>query len=514
MTATVSTQALDLPFDEWRAQVTAHVAAGYRFAGMYASHDTSGPGDSAAETAQLHALLVGTTWVGCLRTRLELSGNHSLSYQALTPEVPAAFWYERALHDLSGVVPIGHPRLDPLLLNRDPGQPSPRPGYADRVALDQHIHSSATEKHGPVDVGGGGVFTLPLGPVRSGVFEAIEFLIETPGEDIPHLNIRPHYKHRGIAKRFETLTPADGILVAERVEGISSVAHALAFAHALERLGGVTPPHRAQLVRVVHAELERIANHLDVVTRLCDAAGIAVPFARFGWHKESIMRLVSALCGNRFGRSVVCVGGINAEPRVPPLHVSSRVMKIVNRIRTDRDALMVNASFLDRLRGTGHLDCSLAASHGALGPVGRASGCDNDARRRHYDAYTELPAVDEPVIFDQGDALARLRVRWVEIEIAATLIQQACDLLDRTGDLEIATSVEVADGFALGWAESAQGEVLYGVELRDGRIGRCFARSASLHNMLLFHDVFGGDIFTDFPFIEASFGLCYAGVAM
>ena len=84
------------------------------------------------------------------------------------------------------------------------------------------------------------MFTLPLGPVRSGVYESIEFLIETPGEDIPHLNIRPHYKHRGIAKRFETLPVADGILVAERVEGISSVAHALAFAHAAENLTSVT----------------------------------------------------------------------------------------------------------------------------------------------------------------------------------------------------------------------------------------------------------------------------------
>ena len=70
------------------------------------------------------------------------------------------------------------------------------------------------------------------------------------------------------------------------------------------------------------------------------------------------------------------------------------------------------------------------------------------------------------------------------------------------------------DGFGLGWAESPQGEVLYGLEIRDSLIGRCFARSASLHNMLLFHDVFNGDVFTDFPFIEASFGLCYAGVAM
>lgn len=506
MTLVSTTDAIDLPVGRWRTQVVGDVAKGHRFAGVYASH--------LRETAILHALLVGGAEVSCLRTRLEPDSNGSTCYPALTPDVPAAFWYERALHDLSGVIPEGHPRLDPLLLARQPGQPSPRPGYIDRVALERHIHSSATEQRGPVDVGGGGVFTLPLGPVRSGVYESIEFLIETPGEDIPHLNIRPHYKHRGIAKRFETLPLADAILVAERVEGISSVAHALAFAHAAEQLNGAIPPRRARLIRVVHAELERIANHLDVVIRLCDAAGIAVPLARFGWHKESVMRLISALCGSRFGRSVVCIGGITAEPRLRPADVCAQLAVIIRRVRADRDALMADASFLDRLRGTGHLDPSLAASHGALGPVGRGSGCDDDARRRPYDGYTELPIVDGAAVDEHGDALARLRVRWTEIDIAAELIQRACDRVITLSDSVLAAPIEVIDGFALGWAESAQGEVLYGLDVRDGAVGRCFGRSASLHNLLLFHDVFGGDVFTDFPFIEASFGLCYAGVAM
>jgi Ni,Fe-hydrogenase III large subunit len=165
------------------------------------------------------------------------------------------------------------------------------------------------------------------------------------------------------------------------------------------------------------------------------------------------------------------------------------------------------------VRGTGHLDNRLAASHGALGPIGRGSGCDDDARRRPYDGYLELPPA-ELAVHDEGDALARLRVRWDEVDAAAALIRRACDRLLTVSDTAVVAPVPAVDGFALGWAEAPQGEVLYGLEVCDRRIGRCFARSASLHNMLLFHDVFGGDIFTDFPFIEASFGLSYAGVAM
>jgi formate hydrogenlyase subunit 5 len=498
---TAATTELHLGISEWRTEVLARLRSGARFGGMYCTHR--------GEDAQLRALLVTRSGVDCLYAELTAPAGGALTYPALTPDVPAAFWYERALRDLSGVTPVGHPRLDPLLLPLEPGQLYPRPGHPEPG---REMRSG--DRQGPVDVTGHGVFTLPLGPVRSGVYESIEFLIETPGEDIPHFNIRPHYKHRGIAKRFEGLSVADAALVAERVEGIAPVAHALAFAHAVETLADAEIPPRAELIRVIHAELERIANHLDVVVRLCDAAGLAIGTARFGWLKEQVLRLVSALCGNRFGRSVVCVGGVSAPPRLGPPVIRAAVNALAQRIRGDRRALMDSPSFLDRIRGTGRLDAKLAASHGALGPVGRGSGFDDDARLlRSYDAYPRLPGF-QPAVSDECDAMARLRVRWAEIDTAADLIEHACQSLTGAVDQDLAVGVESHDGFATGWAESPQGEVLYGLELRGGVVGRCFARTASLHNMVLFHDVFHGDVFTDFPFIEASFGLCYAGVAM
>jgi Ni,Fe-hydrogenase III large subunit len=498
---TAATMEVQLPLPEWRTEVLTRLGAGARFGGLYCTHQD--------EDAQLRALLVTRAGVECLSAELRAGADGGLTYPALTPDVPAAFWYERALHDLSGVTPLGHPRLDPLLLAWEPGQLHPRPGHREPGG-----EVPAGDRQGPVDVSGHGVFTLPLGPVRSGVCESIEFLIETPGEDIPHFNIRPHYKHRGIAKRFEGLSVDDAILMAERVEGIASVAHALAFAHAVETLADTEIPPRAELIRVIHAELERIANHLDVVVRLCDAAGLAIGNARFGWHKEQVMRLVSQLCGNRFGRSVVCVGGVSAPPRMSPPDLYATIDGLAHRIRADRRALMESPSFLDRIRGTGRLDEKLAASHGALGPVGRGSGFDDDARlHRPYDGYLQLPAFENAVSAD-CDAMARLRVRWAEIDTAVDLIQQACQRLSGAVDRDLAVPADPHDGFAIGWAESPQGEVLYGLELREGRVGRCFARTASLHNMVLFHDVFHGDVFTDFPFIEASFGLCYAGVAM
>src|SRR6202042_1941584 len=97
-----------------------------------------------------------------------------------------------------------------------------------------------------------------------------------------------------------------------------SVAHALAFSQAVEQIAGCEPPATAQLIRVLHAELERIANHLDVAIRLADAAGLAVAPARFALHKERLMRLGSRLCGGRFGRGVGVPGGVSAPPLLPP----------------------------------------------------------------------------------------------------------------------------------------------------------------------------------------------------
>jgi formate hydrogenlyase subunit 5 len=416
----------------------------------------------------------------------------AVSYPALTPRLGAAFWYERVIHDRFGVVPEGHPRLAPLI----------RPGSPEEHALPRHVE-------------GYGIFTIPYGPVRSGVMESIEYLVETPGEAIPHLNMRVFYKHRGVEDRFAGMTVADGVLLAERTEGIASVAHALAFCHAIETLAGCQPPRAAGLVRVLYAELERIANHLDAAVRLADAAGLAVATARLALHKERVLRLVSALCGSRFGRGVVVPGGVSALPLLPPAQILAEAGKLRQAVTADAAALMATSSFLDRLRGTGPLTLARARQHGALGPIGKAAGFADDARlTRPYDGYLSLAVPPAPG-HTAGDALARLRVRWEEVDQAFGLIRRAAEDLsaERAADLPL-VPCKPASGRAVGWAEAPQGEVLYDVLLHDGRIVRCHPRSASFHNLVLMHEVFTGDILTDFPFIEASFGLSVAGVAL
>jgi Ni,Fe-hydrogenase III large subunit len=504
------------------------LASGQRFAALL------GRGNPTSGT-ELTALVAHDGGVSPLSATLPAGVTH---YPALTPQLPAASWYERAIHDLVGLVPDdliagsagggliagsagggliagsaggGHPWLDPLVLpHREHADRLPHPGAVGQPDwIEPDERALTAQRHGS------GVFTIPHGPVRSGVFESVEYLVETPGEDIPQLRIRPHAKHRGVQKRFEGMTVEDGVLLAERVEGIASVAHALAFAHAVETLTGAAVPLAAALVRVLHAELERVANHLDVLGKLTDAAGLAVATARFGLHKEHTLRLVGALSGSRFGRGVVTPGGVTALPRLPADQVTAELDQLQHAIDGDVRALLGTSSFLDRVRTAGPLDPELARAHGALGPIGRGSGYADDCRAsRPYDGYRQLAPPPVPVR-NAGDAQSRMQVRIDEIATAFSLVRQAIGRMPDCDTERLRVPVAPATGQAVGWAEAPQGEVLYLLELADdGRISYCAPRSASFHNLMLFPATFVGDILTDFPFNEASFGLSIAGVVM
>jgi formate hydrogenlyase subunit 5 len=473
---------------------------GARFCGVFASPQAGGT-----------RLLAVLSQDGALMTEATLVPEEATGFPALTPAVPAAAWYEREIRDLFGLEPFGHPRSDPLVLPLRPGSLPPRPGTG-KPAAPVELDTSPLPAH----VQGEGVFTLSYGPVRSGVFEAVEYLIETPGERIPHLRARVFYKHRGMEARFCGLSVADGALLAERYEGVASVAHGIAYCSALESAAGAQVPRGAELVRVLHAELERVANHLDSVLRHAEGAGQAVANARIAVHKERLQRLRADLCGSRFGRGVVVPGGVAGPPHQDRETVLAALGKLERGIREDLELLMATPSFVDRLRGAGVVPPALARERAAVGPVGRGSGQAEDTRRsRPYAAYGRLGWLDVQAR-DAGDALARQYVRADEIASSFHLCRQALEELEAIGPRPASGwSVELGamSGEAIGWAEAPQGELLYLVSAEGGRLVRVKPRSASFHNLALFMAAFPDDIFTDFAFIEASFGLSVAGVA-
>lgn len=417
-------------------------------------------------------------------------------FPSLTPAIPAAHWHEREIHDVHGIEPVGHPRLEPLL-RHDNGAPL----LEERGGL---------EHRGGRRLGGAGVFLIPYGPVRSGVFETVEYLVQTSGEDVAYCAQRLFFKRRGAERRICEVPLAQSVLVAERVSGTSSVAHALAFCQAVEGLAEVEVPARARALRSLFGELERLYNHLEVIVRECEDASLTVGQAQFAALKERLHRLAASLAGNRYLRGAIVPGGVAIDPVAER---ADRLRRDVEDWHSDyRSALELlrhTDSFLDRLITAGPLSHSDARDFACVGPVARASGVSVDARCEvPYAAYPDLDLVARTA--EDGDAMARLEVRFEEIEDAVRMIGELASGLpsgEARSDLGALRGDE-----AVGCAESARGEVVY--YLRAGgpeRLSFCHVRAASFANYGIFNRLFGGQVLTDFAFIEHSLGLSPAG---
>jgi formate hydrogenlyase subunit 5 len=418
-----------------------------------------------------------------LAVRCPAPGGQPPHHGSLGAWWPAARWPERELAEREDLAPADlEPR--PPLIAPD----------ADRI---EH------------DVSGPDVFAIPYGPIRSGIFEAIQFLIETGGEDVPRLHTRPFFKHRGLEARFRGLDVDRAVHVAERVAGIAGVAYATAFSEAVERALEVEPPRRAQRWRAAVAEIERIANHLDVIAKEAETTALFVGQARFQILKEKVLRLQAAITGSRFGRGMVVPGGVRHDGLIDPAALTPWIDEFERELRRDRRLFLGTSSMTDRLIGSGHLERALVEEYGAVGPVARGSGLSTDARHeRPYGEYRRLGL--EVITARDGDAMARIEVRFGELSESLRILRQAVDHLQRL-DGELLLTLPRRTGAAYGWAEAPQGELVVWVEVDDGSVAHVRIASPSLRNWALFDEAFPSDVLTDFAFIEHSFGLTPAG---
>jgi formate hydrogenlyase subunit 5 len=206
---------------------------------------------------------------------------------------------------------------------------------------------------------------------------------------------------------------------------------------------------------------------------------------------------------------MVVPGGVREEGALSLGDLRDALDRLERELRRDRGLLLATTSFTDRLIGSGTLDRATVEAYGGVGPVARGSGISTDARfERPYGAYHHVGF--EVVTRDAGDAMARVEVRFDEIAESLHLLRQAIDrLARRDGPLRAPLAVE--GGAAFGWAEAPQGELVYWVEVDDGRVRGARVASPSLRNWALFAESFRGDVLTDFAFIEYSFGLTPAG---
>ncbi len=458
---------------------------------------------------QLHAMFALDGEGFWLHVVADLVGERP-QYPSLTPSSPAADWYEREIWDELGIEPLDHPALARLRLPADwPAHIRPLWRGVGWHASVPHNGRASRPELVPAPPG---VVDYPLGPVRSGVVESGHYTLRTVGEELVDARLQPFYKHRGVEKMAEGLPLLHLPLVAERISGTSSFAHSLALCQALEAAAGADIPSRARYLRTLLAEIERLYNHLGYQADLCQATGLVVGQAQMDILRERVLRLNAAIAGHRYLFGMNVPGGLARDLGRDTLRMVAKTIGEVRReLETLEPMLLGSSSHLDRLEGTGILRPEDARAYGAVGPVGRASGVDRDLRRDHpYAAYAEVDF--EVPVYKVGDAFCRAKVRLDEMRQSLSIIDQ---ILDRVPDGPVRVQVtELPVGAsALSWVESPRGEGIHWLLVGgNGSLARYRVRPASFANAQVFPlAVPGHNILTDFPIIEQSFGLSFAG---
>lgn len=457
-----------------------------------------------ADTAQAHALFIEEVSGDILPVSTAIVDG---SYPALSPARPAAAWLERMVRDLWGHSALGgtddRPWLDhgrwpqtyPNAIRPGPMGPPPEP-----------------PEFLPVD--GDDLHQVAVGPVHAGTIEPGHFRFTAQGETVVRLEIRLGYTHKGTLSLMRSKSPRTAARFAARLSGDSTVAHSIAFARATEAALAVEAPPRAHALRAVMAEMERVANHLGDVGAICNDAGFAFVLARFGFHREAMLRAAHAAFGHRLMMDAVVPGGVAGDIAAGGIGAGGigAILAAIAAVEGEMPELIRlyenYSSLTDRVVGTGTISLALAERFAAGGYVGRACGRVVDARRMPgYPPYQNL-AVAVPNL-PEGDVDARVRIRLAEITESIRLLRA---LLGDLPDGKLAVTLPMLSGEGIGCAEGFRGDIWHWLRIDNGQIASVFMRDPSWAQWPLLEVAIGGNIIADFPLCNKSFNCSYSGV--
>ncbi|HVT72758.1 MAG TPA: hydrogenase [Lacunisphaera sp.] len=411
-------------------------------------------------------------------------------YPSLTVRSAQAHLFEREVWEQHGLVPQGHPWLKPVR-RMGPG-PAPANGEFFRV-------------------GGREVHEVAVGPVHAGVIEPGHFRFQCAGEEVLHLEIALGYQHRGVETALAGGPHRATVYQMETVAGDTTIGHATAYASVLEALAGTEAPLRAQWLRAVALELERLANHTGDLGALANDVAFLPTASACGKIRGDFLNLTALVCGNRFGRGLVRPGGsrLDLEPaRVEQLQ--QRLRPALAEVEQAAKWLWDSASVRARFENTGPVYPTQAAELGLVGPAARASALVRDVRYDHpagWHRFAQVPVA----VWPGGDVLARARVRGLEVQRSGQfLVEQLAAAPE--GPVHETPPAPAPDTLAVALVEGWRGEVCHAA-LTDaaGRFRRYKITDPSFHNWTGLALALRGQAISDFPLCNKSFNLSYCG---
>ena len=460
---------------EFRRRVLESVEGGGRIASFFGAR---GPADA----VRLLCVLAHED-VGSLSF---LSTDARGAYPALTPECPQAHWFEREIAEDFRVEPQGHPWLKP-------------------------IRSVRRGKDDFFSVRGEEVHEVAVGPVHAGIIEPGHFRFQCHGEEVFHLEIALGYQHRGIERALRGGPDRRTIHLMETLAGDTTIGHATAYSEAVEALGRCQVPVRAQAIRALALELERLANHAGDLGALAGDVGYLPAAAHCGRIRGDFLNLTAALCGSRFGRGLVRPGGVAFDVDPP------RAALILDRLRVALEDVSVavnllwdSPSVMARFEDTGPLPASTCRDLGVVGPAARASGIDRDVRQdfpAEIYRFFQIPISTG----ESWDVFSRAYVRWLEIQRSAAFVREQLGALP-AGPIRSPVLPLAPDSVVTTLVEGWRGEICHTARTGpDGRFQAYKVVDPSFHNWMGLAMALRGQQISDFPLCNKSFNLSYCG---
>jgi len=438
--------------------------------------------------------------------RVEVPRDHA-TVPSISGVVPSAALFERELSEMLGIEVRGLPAGKRQFLSDDwpPGVYPLRKDFVPESAV-AVAHSAPVigSEEAP------GTFIVPIGPQHPALKEPGHFEFSVDGEIITGASVRLGYVHRGIEKGAEDRSWVQALYLVERICGICSHIHATAYTLGVEALAALTVPPRAQAIRTIICELERIHSHLLWLGVAAHEAGFDTLFM-FSWRdRETVMDLLESVTGNRVNYSVNLLGGVKCDIDAAAVDAIRRgVDYLEERSRHYLKIVTTDESFLRRTRGVGAISHEMSVRYGTVGPTARASGVTTDLRQAApYAAYGQFPV--EPIVSQACDQEARFVVRVKELFECYRLVREILDRLPG-GDLAIPAPRKVPEGEAISRVEAPRGELFYYLRSTGGvKPDRVKVRTPSLCNWAAVVNVVVGQKLADIPVILAGIDPCFS----
>ena len=359
-------------------------------------------------------------------------------------------------------------------------------------------------------MGYGSIVKVPFGPQHPALKEPENFTFEVEGDIIVDVKPRIGYNHRGIEKAMEVRTYIQNIYLAERICGICSDAHTTCYCQAIEELLGVEAPPRANYIRVIVAELERIHSHLLWVGIAAHEIGFDTLFMHIWRDRETVMDILEYVSGNRVHYAMNTIGGVRRDI---PSDMAPKIKKGVDflekRIEEYIRTVQADSTIRERTVEVGILKPKDAVELCAVGPTLRASGIKNDIRKDDpYAAYDEVPF--NVVTNDGCDVYARIIVRCEEMLESIKMIRYALDNMP-SGMTRVRVPMVVPAGEAVSRVEAPRGELIhYAKSNGTSKPERYKVRSPTLANIPALCKMLLEQHVADIPIVLAGIDPCFA----